>query len=198
MITLFRPGHSILHRCPAGLKLALLAILALVISLLGYHWWLLAAAAVVTTLGYLATGFGLGEFWRQIVLLRWLVVIMILPQLIFLGVEPALINTLRVCIVVLLAALITLTTPMAQLLDVIETLLTPLQRFGGSPTKVSLLLSLTITTIPVIASIFGQIREASVARGGPRMSYRMVLPLLVSALQHGDQLADALRARGVD
>lgn len=198
MITLYRPGHSILHRSPAGLKLAILTGLALVISLGGQHWWLLEAAAVLTSLGYLATGFGLGEFWRQLLLLRWLVVIMILPQLIFLGVEPALMNTLRVCIVVLLAALITLTTPMSELLDVIEKLLSPFERFGVSPTKVSLLLSLTITTIPVIANIFGQIREASIARGGPRMSFRMVLPLLVASLQHGDQLADALRARGID
>ena len=198
MISLFRPGHSILHRAPAGLKLALLTATALAISIWADSWWVLALAGFATALGFLSTGFGVRELWRQLVGLRWLVVIMIIPQLIFLGPEPAVINTTRVCIVVLLAALVTLTTPMTALLDVIERLVAPFERFGASPTKVSLLLSLTITTIPVIASIFGQIREAMIARGGPRMSFRMVLPLLVASLQHGDQLADALRARGVD
>ncbi|MGO1544278.1 MAG: energy-coupling factor transporter transmembrane component T family protein [Gulosibacter sp.] len=198
MISLYRPGHSILHRAPAWVKLALLALIALVISLWAQDWWVLGAIGMLVGTGFLATGFGIGEFWRQCVALRWLVLIMVIPQLIFLGPELALINTTRVCIVVLLAALVTLTTPMAALLDVIERLVSPLARFGVSPTKVGLLLSLTITTIPVIANLFGQIREAMLARGGPRMSFRIVLPLLVASLQHGDQLADALTARGVD
>ncbi|MDJ1371126.1 energy-coupling factor transporter transmembrane component T family protein [Gulosibacter molinativorax] len=198
MISLYRPGRSILHRLPAGWKLIGLAVLALAVSLAGRSWPVLAGAAIVTVLGFLATGFGLGELWRQLYTLRWLVVIMIIPQLIFLGPEDAVINTARVCIVVLLAALVTLTTPTAALLDVVERLVTPMRIFGVSPTKVSLLLTLTITTVPVIAGIFGQLREAMMARGGPRMSFRLVLPLLVAALQHGDQLADALRARGID
>lgn len=183
---------------PSGLKLALLTASALLLSLYGQRWWVLATAALLTVMGFLLTGFGVGELWRQLLSLRWLVVIMVIPQLIFLGLEPALINTSRVSLVVLLAALVTLTSPMSALLDVIERLLSPFARFGVSPTKISLLLSLTITTIPVIASLFGQIREAMIARGGPRMSFRMVLPLLVVSLQHGDQLSDALRARGVD
>lgn len=198
MISLHRPGRSILHRAPAAVKLGALTVLALGISLLGDQWPLLAAAGGCTALGFLATGFGVGELGRQLIALRWLVVIMIVPQLIFLGLEAALLNTARVCIVVLLAALVTLTTPMGELLDVVERLVTPLRRFGIAPTKVGLLLSLTITTIPVIAGIAGQIREARIARGGSRASYRMVLPLLVASLQQGDQLADALRARGVD
>lgn len=198
MISLYRPGRSILHRMPSGLKLALLTASALLLSLYGQRWWVLATAALLTVMGFLLTGFGVGELWRQLLSLRWLVVIMVIPQLIFLGLEPALINTSRVSLVVLLAALVTLTSPMSALLDVIERLLSPFARFGVSPTKISLLLSLTITTIPVIASLFGQIREAMIARGGPRMSFRMVLPLLVVSLQHGDQLSDALRARGVD
>lgn len=198
MISLYRPGRSILHRMPSGLKLALLTTSALLLSLYGQGWWVLATAALLTVMGFLLTGFGVGELWRQLLSLRWLVVIMVIPQLIFLGLEPALINTSRVSLVVLLAALVTLTSPMSALLDVIERLLSPFARFGVSPTKISLLLSLTITTIPVIASLFGQIREAMIARGGPRMSFRMVLPLLVVSLQHGDQLSDALRARGVD
>lgn len=198
MISLYRPGRSPLHRAPAWLKLLLLTVLALCVSVFGNDWWMLAVITVLPIAGFLLTGFGIGELWRQAISLRWLVVIMLIPQLIFLGPQLAILNTARVCIVVLLAALITLTTPMTALLDVVERLVSPLERFGVSPTKVSLLLSLTITTIPVIAGLFGQIREASVARGGPRMSSRMVLPLLVATLQHGDQLADALRARGVD
>lgn len=83
MISLYRPGRSILHRLPAGWKLIGLAVLALAVSLAGRSWPVLAGAAIVTVLGFLATGFGLGELWRQLYTLRWLVVIMIIRSSFF-------------------------------------------------------------------------------------------------------------------
>ncbi|SJM53177.1 energy-coupling factor transporter transmembrane protein EcfT [Gulosibacter sp. 10] len=198
MISLYRHGGSPMHRLPAGVKLAGLAVIALAVSLLGHSWPVLPGAGAVLLTGYLATGFGLGEFFRQLVAARWLVVIMAVPQLIFLGADLALLNTTRVIAVVLFAALVTLTTPMGELLDVVERLASPLARLGVSPAKVGLLLGLTITTVPVVAGFMGRLREAMRARGGPRMSVRIVLPLLVLALQHGDELSDSLRARGLD
>lgn len=198
MISLYRPGNSLLHRMPAWLSLLVLAAFALAVSMFGHSWPVLGAAAVLLLAGYLATGFGIGELWRQLRVARWLVLIIAIPQVVFLGPETALINTARVVFVVLAAALVTLTTQMNDLLDVVERMVQPLARFGIDPAKVGLVLALTITTVPVIAGLAGQIREAMRARGGPRVSVRIVLPLLVMTLQHGDQLADALRARGID
>ena len=58
------------------------------------------------------------------------------------------------------------------------------------------MLSMTITTIPVIAGSprrSGR-RSAPAARPGPAA---FVVPLLIMALKHADDLADALTARGV-
>ncbi len=69
---------------------------------------------------------------------------------------------------------------------------------GVNPSRVALMLSMTITTIPVIAGFAAQIREAQRARGVPLAPLAFVVPLLIMTLKHSDDLADALTARGID
>lgn len=202
MIALHRPGTSPVHRAPAWSKLLLLAALAAAVSFATPQQpptvlaALLGGAAAVALAGYVIGGFGVAELGRQLRALRWLLVIMLLPQLVFLGPLAAAINSSRIVLLVLLAALVTLTTPMSALLDVLEALVRPLGRFGLPPERIALLLALTISSVPVIAGLFAQVREAQRARG-VRSAWRPVLPLLVLALRHADELGDALRARGL-
>jgi biotin transport system permease protein len=107
-------------------------------------------------------------------------------------------NIVRVVAVILLANLVTLTTRTDDLVDAIERALAPLRHLRVNPGRVALMLSMTITTIPVIAGYAAQIREAQRARGVPVAPLAFVVPLLVMALKHADDLADALTARGVD
>ena len=202
MIALHRPGTSPLHRAPAWAKLAALLVIGVAISfatpdrgpaLLG---GMLGAAAAGVVAGYLVAGFGVRELGRQLRQLRWLLLIMVVPQLVFLGPLVAGVNTVRVVLLVLLAGLVTLTTPMSALLEVLERIARPLARVGLPPDRAALLLALTISTVPVVAGLFAQVREALRARGS-RSAWRPVLPLLVLALRHADDLGDALRARGV-
>ena len=190
----YRPGRSL----PAGPKLVVVMALALSVSLAPAGLWLPAAAAVVVPGCYLLAGLGVRKVGRQLYRLRWLVLVTLLTQLFFLPRLTVAVNVVRVVAVILLANLVTLTTRTSSLLDAVERALSPLRRLGVDPGRTALMLSMTITTIPVIAGFATQIREAQRARGVPVSPLAFVVPLLVMALKHADDQADALTARGVD
>ena len=198
MIGLYHPGSSLLHRIPAGAKVLVFAALTLAIALTAGGAWTLPAAGCLTAVLYLLAGLGIRPLLRQLCAARWIVLVMLVTQVIFLPVPVALTNTGRVLIVIALAALITLTTRIPALLDATERALAPFRRFGVNPAAIGLLLALTITVIPVIGGFAAAIREAQRARGAPVRLQRFVVPLLVMSLKHSDELADALTARGIE
>ena len=198
MIAVYVPGTSPIHRMPAGPKMVLFMMVALGITLLAGSPWTLPVAIVLACAGYLVSGLGWRELAGQVFAVRWLIGIMLVTQLVFLPPLVAAANTGRVVAVILLAALITLTTRIPALLDATERGLGPLRRFGVNPSAVGLLLGMTITTIPVIAAFSTTIREAQRARGVPARLTTLAVPLLVMSLKHSDDLADALTARGVE
>ncbi len=96
-----------------------------------------------------------------------------------------------------LAALLVLTTRVTALLDAIERGMAPLAHLRVDPQRVALLLTVTLSTLPVLARLAHDVQEAQRARGG-RASLRLfAVPFLVVALKHADQLGDALTARGM-
>lgn len=103
---------------------------------------------------------------------------------------------MKVAALLLVAALVTMTTRMSDLLDVLQTVLRPLRRWGVDPEVVALTLSLTLTMVPVVAAFVHRLREAERARG-VRLGPRAAVPLLVLTLRHADRVGDALAARGV-
>ncbi|KAA9105089.1 energy-coupling factor transporter transmembrane component T family protein [Microbacterium rhizomatis] len=197
MISLYRPGDSVLHRLPAGVKILAFAVIAVAVSVLAASPIGLGVAAVLTICVYALGGFGPRELVRQALAIKWVVVVMLLTQLVFLPPVTALTNTGRVVVVVVLASLITLTTRVPAVLDSVERGLAPLRRLGADPAAVGLVLALTITAIPVIAGFATAIREAQRARGVRVGPHTAVVPLLVMSIKHSDELAEALAARGV-
>lgn len=198
MIALYRPGVSLIHRVPAGPKVLAFISLTLAIALSASSPLTLPLACALVVAGYLIAGLGLRKLAAEVIELRWLIVIMLATQLVFLPAPVALANTGRVVAVITLAALITLTTRVPALLDATERALAPLRRFGVDPAGVALLLAMTVTTIPVIAGFAASLREAQRARGVPVRATTFVVPLLVLSLKHSDALADALAARGIE
>ncbi|MEV0718099.1 energy-coupling factor transporter transmembrane protein EcfT [Asanoa sp. NPDC050611] len=198
MISLYRPGTSVLHRLPAGPKLLAAMALALAISLAPPNPWLLGVTIAAVGAGYVVAGLGAADLAREAWRLRWVVVIVAIGQVFFLPWQTVAANVARVVVVILMANLVTLTTRTERIVDAIERALTPLRRLGVNPGRVALMLSMTITTIPVIAGYAAQIREAQRARGVPLAPLAFVVPLLIMTLKHADDLADALTARGAD
>lgn len=198
MIALYVHGTSVIHRMPAGRKVLTFMALTLAITLAARSAWALPIVFAFVVGGYLLAGLRVRDLLRQVVVVHWVMLVMLLAQLVFLPPLVAVANTGRVLAVIVLAALITLTTRIPELLDATERSLGPLRRFGVNPASVGLLLAMTITAIPVIAGFAASIREAQRARGVPLRIGTFVVPLLVMALKHSDDLADALIARGVE
>ncbi|MRH28551.1 energy-coupling factor transporter transmembrane protein EcfT [Microbacterium sp. SYP-A9085] len=202
MLMLFRPGTGILYRLPAGPKLAGIALLVLAVSLAPPELWVTGAIGGLVVVAYAVAGFadgmlGMGVLARQAWGLRWVIALMLVAQLVFLGPVPAVVNTGRVTAAILLAALLALTTRVTDLLDALERGLAPLHAIRLDPGRIALMLTVALTTLPVMARIAHQVREAQRARGARPGIRRFAVPYLVMTLKHADELGDALAARGV-
>lgn len=196
MIQLYRPGSSIVHRAPAAVKLAVLAFAALCLSLYPHDALSIGIALSIACALYgiarLPVRVLLAEVWR----LRWIVLILSAALIVFVSPVAAWISAGRVVALLLLASLLTLTTRMSALLEVLGGLLRPLRRLGVDPEVVAMTISLTVTMIPVVAGFADRVREAGRARG-VRLGPRAVVPLLVQVLRHADEVGEALAARGI-
>ncbi|WP_044495970.1 energy-coupling factor transporter transmembrane component T [Nesterenkonia massiliensis] len=217
MIPLYCPGASLLHRMPAGAKLLLLLAVGIVVSLWRESLWAPALAWGLVLLGYLlvrqraaagvleAAGNGLWVLLRQLWRLKWLVVLVAVPQLIFLEPSTAALNTARILAVILLAGLFTLTTRVSDVLELLSRGLLPLERaglgrLGLTAERLSLAMALTMRSVPVVFGFYRETTEARRARGAstsPAAAVSMTTPLLVMSLRHAEETAEALAARGV-
>ncbi|MER5421330.1 energy-coupling factor transporter transmembrane component T family protein [Streptosporangium roseum] len=191
------PGGSLLHRLPAGAKLAGLAASCTALLLLRPPVALAGAAAVVALL-YVVSGVGVAAAWAQIRPVRWFAVALFGMQLLFVDLPGAVSSTLRVVLAVALAGLVTLTTRTAAMMACLERRLSPARLVGLDPFRLSLLLSLTLRSVPVVAELASRVREAQRARGVERSVRAFAVPLVVSVLRHADALGEALSARGLD
>ncbi len=196
MLTLYRPGDGPWHRMPAGRKTVLLLVLVLAVSLLPPVWPTAVAASALCVACYATPGVGVRELGRQIWALRWLVLVAFGIPCLFLGVEAAAVGMVRIVAAVALAGLLSLTTPVAVLLDVVERALRPLHRVGVDAARTALLLVVALGTVPTLARLAREVRSAQHARGARGIRV-FVVPFLVLALRHADDLGDALTARGV-
>lgn len=196
MISSYRPGSSLLHRMPAGGKLALFAALVLALSLYPHSGWTAACALVGVCALFLVARFPLRVPAREAWRIRWLLLVLGAALWVFASPLAAWISTARVAGILLLASLLTLTTRMESLLAVLHRLLKPLRRIGVDADAVAMTISLALTMIPVVVSFADEIREAQGARG-VRLRIAAVMPLLVRTLRHADDVGDALAARGL-
>jgi biotin transport system permease protein len=201
MRALFRQGTSPLHRLTIGTKLLFLIAIITVLSIVATNpaAILLATAFTVTIYKIAFPTDGVATLAKQIWALKWLILIIVIPQLIF-GAAwlPVTTNALRLTIAIALATLFTLTTKHEDLLASIEQAVRPLKRIGIKPETVSLAITMTINAIPMILKFAAQTKEAQAARGAKPSITLMTVPLLVASLKYADEFAEALAARGVE
>lgn len=189
--------RSWLHRSRAGVKLGGLAVLVVGVLLLSTPAAVAAAAGGVVVL-YAVAGLSPVRLWQQVRPLRWVALILLTFQTLSSGWETGVLVVGKLMITVALAGLLTLTTPMNDLLDVIERMLRPLRIVGVNPDRAALVLALAIRAVPVVAGLAAQVRDAQRARGLGGSVRAYAVPLVVRSLQHADALGEALVARGLD
>lgn len=196
MLTLTSPFETALHRLPAGAKLALLAALTLGLMALT-DLRLIALASAATALLYLAQGRTFAAYGTRMLRPLW-------PFLVVLAVWHGVTGELargaaiglRLLSAVALANLVTMTTRLDDLIAVLERLAQPLARLGLKPRVLALALALAIRFTPVLLDKTRVLMQAWRARSPRRPGWRVVLPVLLIALDDADHVSDALRARG--
>jgi biotin transport system permease protein len=196
MLSLYVPGTNPVHRAPAGLKLAALAVLGVALFATARLDLVAAALGLVLAAGLL----GARLPWRVLTsqvrpVWIWLVALFGFHLLVTDPVVGA-VAVLRLLTLVLAAAVITATTRVTALVAVIEWLTSPLRVFGVRPARIGLVLAMTLRFIPLVADRAARIREAQAARGADRVRLGMVVPLLVQVLRMATTVGEALDARG--
>lgn len=198
VLGVYRPGHSLLHRLPAGVKLIALGAAIIAISVTVRSPAALGVAAIVVAAVFALAGIGPVTAWRQMRPMLWILVFIFAFQWIFTDWQRALVVCGVLALSVALAAVVTLTTTVTAMLDTIVAALRPLQRFGFPVEHIAIALALTIRCIPLMVEIVRQVDEARQARGlrpGPRI---LVAPVVIAALRTADGFAETLTARGLD
>ncbi|MCG8607435.1 energy-coupling factor transporter transmembrane protein EcfT, partial [bacterium] len=112
--------------------------------------------------------------------------------------------TARLALLIIFAALLTLTTAPIELTDGVERLLNPLKRFRMPVHEFALMMTLALRFIPILIREAERVKNAHLSRGATlqgsivsriRSIIPMAMPLFLSAIRRADELAIAMAAR---
>ncbi|NLG45959.1 energy-coupling factor transporter transmembrane protein EcfT [Gordonia sp. (in: high G+C Gram-positive bacteria)] len=198
MIGLYVPGDSLLHRLPAGLKFLALTASIITIALVVRTPMSAAIALATSAALFVVARVHPRHAWSQIRGVLWMLAILFVFQWIITDAARAFVVCAILLASVALAAVVTLTTRTADMLDAIVSALRPLERFGVRTDLIAMTFALAIRSIPLIAEVLAQVDQARRARGlraGPRV---LLAPTVLAALRTADGFAETLAARGMD
>lgn len=197
MRSLHIDGDSVLHRLPAGVKLATLSAISLALFMIGNSAFL-AGAALVGLAGHALLRISAAEIWRRMRPFALIVVVVALFTAVFNGTTEGLIALFRLAALALFASLVTATTTTGDFIDVITRAAMPLERLGILKARdVGLSIGLVIRFVPEILSRYEVIRDAHYARGLKPRPVSLIVPLIITTLRSADEIAAAIDARGI-
>jgi energy-coupling factor transport system permease protein len=219
-ITQYVPGHSPLHRLDPRIKVVAVTTLAVALFVRD-SYAALAVFGAVALAAVLLSGVPARWFWRGLKPLLWLVGLTFVVQVLFApgeafftlgpihltweGLERAAFLSVRLIILVVTGALLTLTTPPVALTDALAWLTRPLRRLRVPTEELALMVTIALRFIPTLLMELDTImraqraRGAEFARGGlvtrARALVPVLIPLFVVSFRRADDLALAMEAR---
>ncbi len=162
----------------------------LVVRNLRAFGWLFALTMVVHAF------FTSGTVWVRLPVVAWTVTSE--------GLQRGLLYSLRLALLVMIAALLTLTTSPIEITDGLERLMRPLRRLRVPVHELSMMMSLALRFVPTLLEEADRLQKAQVSRGASfegglvqrvRSVVPLVVPLFVSSFRRADELALAMDAR---
>ena len=153
-----------LHFLPAGVKLLFVAMATII------FFWVQNPIVLLVSLGLvLSVYFAAGrEAVLRLKLFRFLLPILIIVglfQFASSGFSDALTSVSRLALMILIADLVTMSTPMMEMMDAFLPVLHPLRYIGLDPAQLALAFALVIRFVPVLLDDWMRRREAWRARG---------------------------------
>lgn len=196
MLALTSPVETPYHRLRAGTKLGVLCVFTLALFWVTDVRVMAGVWAIVVMLTVLPGP----AFARQALRMLWplwpFVVLLLAWHWWTRDLAQGLVILMRMLAAVAAANLVTMTTRLADMMEVVERWGTPLGKIGLPPRRLALAMGLVIRFIPVLAERQASLALAWRARSAARARWRLVPALTVAALDEADQVAEALRARG--
>ncbi len=120
------------------------------------------------------------------------------------GISNGISYSLRLALLISVAALLTLTTSPVEITDALEVLSSPLKRFGVPTHDLTMMMTLSLRFIPTLMMEADKLRKAQISRGVSfsgslikrlKNVLPLILPLFVSVFRRADELALAMDAR---
>jgi energy-coupling factor transport system permease protein len=120
------------------------------------------------------------------------------------GISLGIVYSTRLALLIMYAALLSLTTLPIELTDALENLMAPLKKVKVPAHEMALMLSLSLRFIPTLMEEAERLKNAQLSRGARfdgniieriRNIIPLILPLFVSAFRRADELALAMDAR---
>jgi len=218
---LYVPGDSLVHRLDPRVKMGAVLLLMVVPFALHGFWGYLLLSALVALISVVSR-VPLLALLRTLRDLLWIGFFMFFlyifttpgqPLVAWGGITATWEGLLaagaqiyRLCLLVVMASLLTFTTSPVQLSHGLEALLAPLEGLRLPVRELSMVLTIALRFVPVLFGEIEQIAKAQRARGvdfrsgGPLRRARnlvpVFVPIFVSAFRRANDLATAMDARG--
>lgn len=195
MISIYIAGNSWVHRLAAGSKLGLFLILSLALFSVNSLLILLLLTALTLML-YLQLGKQALASLRLILHLMPFLAVLLLLHTWNDSFLWGMVITVRLLLLTLLANLISLTTRLKDMLNVLEWALKPLDILGINTRQTAFAVALMLRFIPVLLAIYDALMEAWQARTMRKPRWRLIPPFIIQTLKTADHVGLALQARG--
>jgi energy-coupling factor transport system permease protein len=120
------------------------------------------------------------------------------------GIFQGFFYTFRIGILIIIAALLTLTTSPMAITDALERFLSPFKRIGIPAHEIAMMISIAIRFIPILVQESDRIQKAQVSRGNRldgkliqkvKSVLPLVIPLFLSTFRRANELAFAMDSR---
>lgn len=195
---LYVPGDSVIHRAPVWSKYLIMFGFGLAPFLVGSAWFsigcLIVSVALLVGMARLPVISSM-----RLGLAFWLIMGMLISyHSLMTSWSTGAIHLLNVIAAIYFARLLTMTTPVSELMDAIASGVRPLRMLGVNPEKVALAIALMWRSVPYLLGSVSDIRDAVRARGLKPYTFRFIAPAIIGAVGYALTTGDALRARGLD
>ncbi|WNO04833.1 energy-coupling factor transporter transmembrane component T family protein [Rhodoferax mekongensis] len=194
MGSLYSEHRTWLHAVPAGWKLGLLVVVCAAIFRLSSMTHL-GVAGVLCSLVYLSLGQAMRQGLKPLRALLFTLVLVLAFHAVLQQMDVGVVSVLRMASACLLSIALTLTTSSGELQDVLERLLTPLQRFGIRADRFALQLALMLRFIEYFFVVWNRLDDSYRLRTGKGGGFRLLAPLTIQMLQTARRVADTLDVR---
>lgn len=189
-------GDSALHRMHPGIKiLVLISVCTLLFIFEG--WTSLGLGAALVALCLALSGVRARHLVAALRPAFWILIAIFLVQVYLTNILFASFIVARFAVLILAATVVTATTRTSEMVDGILAGL----RFAPSwvpKNQIALGVSLCLRFIPLLLSVFHDVRQAQSARGLDRNLTALLVPFILRTLKTADEVSQAIYARSFD